>query len=46
VSSSVAASNRCTSWDIIFGRQPMRAHSRDDSSARPGDLKGTKGTVR
>ena len=46
VSSTVAASNRCTSRDLVNGRQPMRARTRDDSSAQPGDLKGTKGTVR
>lgn len=46
VSSTVAASNRCTSRDLVYDRQPMRARTRDDCSAQPGDLKGTKGTAR
>jgi hypothetical protein len=47
VSLSAAASNRCTSRDLIFGPQPIRERTRDDSSEQPGDLKGTKvkGTV-
>jgi len=42
MSSTVAASNKCTSRDRLLGRQPMRARTRDDSSARPADLKGTR----
>lgn len=46
MSSPVATSEWCTSRDRVLGLRPMRARTRDDSSVQPGDLKGTKGTLR